>query len=109
MRHRERAVHKQWHPLHVTMRGVGGLPSFRARFSDRAMPYFIDADGTRCAMAHLLELGGAAALVARIANEKNNAFVEELANGQELPAWLDASGLSVAEAARIQPDCRAHL
>ena len=30
-RHRERAVHKYWNPLHVTMRAVSGLPSFRAQ------------------------------------------------------------------------------
>ena len=30
VRHRERAVHKFWNPLHVTMRAVRGLPSFRA-------------------------------------------------------------------------------
>jgi hypothetical protein len=69
----------------------------------RPTPYFIDADGTRCAMAHLMELGGAATLVARIARERNNAFVSELADEPALLAWLDAAGLSVAEAARIQP------
>ena len=31
VRHRKRAVHKYWNPLHVTMRGVRGLPSFRAQ------------------------------------------------------------------------------
>ena len=30
VRHRPRAVHKWWNPLHVTMRAVRGLPSFRA-------------------------------------------------------------------------------
>jgi putative transposase len=29
VRHRERPVHKYWNPLHVTLRGVRGLPSFR--------------------------------------------------------------------------------
>jgi hypothetical protein len=72
-------------------------------FPDRPTPYFIDARGVRCAMAHLMELGGAAALVARIARTRNNAFVRELADEPELLAWLDAAGLSVAEAARIQP------
>jgi putative transposase len=31
VRHRPRGVHKYWHPLHVTMRAVRGLPSFRAQ------------------------------------------------------------------------------
>ena len=29
VRHRARGVHKYWNPLHVTLRAVGGLPSFR--------------------------------------------------------------------------------
>lgn len=72
-------------------------------FPERAVPYFVDADGTRCAMAYLLELGGASALVAKIASERNNAFVHELADEPELLSWLDAAGLTVDEAARIQP------
>ena len=31
VRHRARAMHKYWNPLHVTMRAVRGLPSFRAQ------------------------------------------------------------------------------
>jgi REP element-mobilizing transposase RayT len=31
VRHRTRAVHKYWNPLHVTMRAVSGLPSFRTQ------------------------------------------------------------------------------
>ena len=31
VRHRPRAVHKYWNPLHVTMRARRGLPSFRAQ------------------------------------------------------------------------------
>ena len=31
VRHRARGVHKYWNPLHVTMRAVRGLPSFRAQ------------------------------------------------------------------------------
>jgi putative transposase len=29
VRHRRRPVHKYWNPVHVTLRAVGGLPSFR--------------------------------------------------------------------------------
>ena len=36
VRHRTRAVHKYWNPLHVTMRAVNGLPSFRAQTLFRA-------------------------------------------------------------------------
>lgn len=66
-------------------------------------PYFIDAAGTRCAMAHLLEVGGEGELVARIARERNNAWVRELADEPRLIAWLAAAGLTVGEAAMIQP------
>jgi hypothetical protein len=66
-------------------------------------PYFIDASGTRCAMAHLLELGGEHELVARIARERNNAYVRELADEPRLLEWLVAAGLTVEEAAAIQP------
>ncbi len=31
VRHRTRARHKYWNPLHVTMRAIRGLPSFRAQ------------------------------------------------------------------------------
>jgi len=66
-------------------------------------PVFIDAHGTRCAMAHLLELGGEAALAARIARERNLARVRELADESRLWAWLAAAGLTLEEAAAIQP------
>ena len=66
-------------------------------------PYFVDAGGTRCAMAHLLELGGEGALVERIARERNNARIRELVDEPRLLAWLAAAGISVAEAAAIQP------
>jgi hypothetical protein len=73
---------------------------------DVLRPYFVDAEGTRCAVAHLLEVGGKADLVQRIVRERNNATVAELADEEELVAWLDAAGLSVDEAARIQPSYR---
>src|SRR5688572_32512769 len=31
VRHRTRPMHKHWNPLHVTMRAIGGLPSFRSQ------------------------------------------------------------------------------
>ena len=66
-------------------------------------PYFVDADGTRCAVAHLLDVGGEATLVDRIARERNNALVADLADEPRLLAWLAAAGLTVEEAALIQP------
>jgi hypothetical protein len=84
-------------------REEGRFPKNRD-FPDGRRPYFIDRNGTRCAMAHLMELGGAGALVAEIARTKNNAYVEELARDPRVGAWLHAAGLTPEEAARIQPE-----
>lgn len=82
-------------------RRQGRFPKNRD-FGERT-PYFIDRDGTRCAMAHLLEVGGERDLVRKITRERNNARVSELANEARLLAWLEAAGLTVEEAAEIQP------
>ncbi len=70
---------------------------------DGRRPTFVDEHGTRCAMAHLMELGGAGDLVAEVAQHANHAYVEELAADPRFVAWLGAAGLTVEEAARIQP------
>ena len=64
---------------------------------------FIDAQGTPCAMAHLLEFGGAGELATRISQETNHALVPQLAERPEFAEWLSAAGLTVEEAAIIQP------
>jgi hypothetical protein len=73
------------------------------RFPERAMPFFRDSRGVLCAMAYLIDRSGRGDLVNRVALTRNNAFISELADDPELRAWLDGAGLSVAEAARIQP------
>jgi hypothetical protein len=76
-------------------------------FATRRMPYFVDASGTRCAMAHLIDATGERAYVDRVRDARNNGYVRELANDARLRvplvAWLQAAGLTAAEAARIQP------
>lgn len=67
-------------------------------------PCFVDAAGTRCALAHLLEVGGEAELVQRIASERNRARVRELADEPRLRAWLSAVGLTLNEATSLQPE-----
>ena len=67
------------------------------------MPFFRDRYGALCAMAYLIERSGRGDLVDRIAISRNNAFIAELATDPALRAWLDSVGLSVSEAARIQP------
>jgi hypothetical protein len=66
-------------------------------------PVFIDSRETRCAMAHLIEQSGFGHLVERVASHRNHAYVRDLARDEELLEWLRAHGLTVAEAARIQP------
>lgn len=70
----------------------------------RAIPVFVDEHGTRCAVAHLMDVSGQGDLVRHIAATRNFARVRELARLPELRAWLTAAGLSVEEAARIQPE-----
>ncbi len=66
-------------------------------------PIFVDGHGTRCAMAYLIEASGGGELVARVARERNGVYVRELAGDPELVGWLDRNGISLAEAAAIQP------
>lgn len=66
-------------------------------------PFFRDSRGVLCAMAYLIERSGHGAFVDRIARARNNAYIRELADDPALIAWLRDAGLSVAEAARIQP------
>ncbi len=66
-------------------------------------PTFVDHEGTRCAMAHLIDEAGGGALVDRVSANANHAYVRELAADAELTGWLSDNGLSVEEAARIQP------
>jgi len=74
------------------------------RISQEMTPIFIDGDGARCAVAALLEASGHHALVERIAGTQNLAYVEELKDEPELQAWLTDNGITLAEAARIQPE-----
>ncbi len=68
-----------------------------------AAPFFRDSKGTLCAMAYLIDRSGRTDIVDKVEGTRNNAYIAELADDPALIAWLDSSGLSVAEAARIQP------
>lgn len=71
------------------------------------VPYFVDDYGTRCAMAFLIEQSGGGDFVARVQRRSNFAYIDDIASdpelGGELRAWLEANGLSLEEAAAIQP------
>ena len=72
-------------------------------FPVRREPYFVDDRGVLCAMAFLVAASGRHDIIERIRATRNNARIRELANDTALIAWLDEAGLTVAEAARIQP------
>jgi hypothetical protein len=83
-------------------RDAGKFPR-NDRFPNLALPFFRDGHGALCAMAYLIERSGRRDLVDRVALTRNNAFIAELANDPDVRVWLDSVGLSVTEAARIQP------
>jgi hypothetical protein len=96
LRARERALdalHDYW--------TAGVFPQNRD-FPDRHVPYFIDADGTACAVGHLMIASGDEALAREIATYENNDFVAEIDHPRVEP-WLTRNGLTVEEAAWIQP------
>jgi hypothetical protein len=72
-------------------------------FASAAVPYFRDEHGTLCAMAYLVAMTGRHDIVDAVATHRNNAYIPELATDMRLGVWLDSVGLTVAEAARIQP------
>src|SRR6266705_6614732 len=72
-------------------------------FPGQRVPYFIDRYGTRCAMAYLIEQSGEGDLVTRVAATHNNARIPELRTDPDLGAWLWRNGITLEEAARIQP------
>jgi hypothetical protein len=55
-------------------------------------------------MAYLIERSGEGALVSRLARTRNQAYVRDLAGDPALAAWLNRNGLTLDEAARIQPE-----
>lgn len=65
-------------------------------------PVFIDGEGTACAMGDLLIHSGAEEVAQTIATEENLARVLEI-QSVDLGPWLEAHGMTVAEAQRIQP------
>jgi hypothetical protein len=67
------------------------------------VPFFIDAEGTACAVGHLMIASGAADTALTVATHENHALVPDITTQAALE-WIAASGLSVAECARIQPN-----
>ncbi len=73
---------------------------------DRLVTVFVDktnGQDIHCAVGFLMATDGHSDLVERIHNTRNTATIWELANDPEVAAWVAGSGLSLHEAARIQP------
>lgn len=83
-------------------RDAGRFP-LNDKFPNQSVPFFRDSNGTLCAMAYLVDRSGGGDIVDHIAKTRNNAYIPALTDDPKLVEWLDKSGLSVAEAARIQP------
>jgi hypothetical protein len=70
---------------------------------DARTPVFVDEHGTHCAVGYLLARDGRHDLITRVRTHRNTATVHELASEPELVTWLEQAGLTLDEAARIQP------
>jgi len=66
------------------------------------IPSMIDRRGTRCALAHVIEVTGRPGLLARLARDANHVFVPALVGDPGLRDWLVEQGLTLEEAAFIQ-------
>lgn len=87
----------------IRYRDAGAFPR-NHDFADAHVPYFVDQrSGAVCAVGHLMVTTGHAALVERISTADNHVRVADLATNPEVAAWLDEHGLTLEEAARIQP------
>ncbi len=65
-------------------------------------PIFVDEEGTACAVGHLMREDGWRDAVAAIRAASNGIYVED-ARGGALYVWVSESGLTIEEAALIQP------
>ncbi len=73
-------------------------------FPGERQPYFVDDRGVLCAMAHLIACSGRGDIVERVRTTRNNARIKDLTDDPTLVGWLEDAGLTLAEAARIQPE-----
>jgi hypothetical protein len=83
-------------------REVGVFPHNHV-FNGRYSPVFVDEHGTQCAVGFLIAQSGRKDIVRRISSTRNYATVPQLADEPGLAEWLRDAGISLAEAARIQP------
>jgi hypothetical protein len=82
--------------------GAGRFPHNHVRPSER-VPIFRDEHQTLCAMGFLIASTGRTDIVDHVTSSNNLVYIRELAQNAALQGWLDSTGLTLAEAARIQP------
>ncbi|MBL8861226.1 MAG: HEAT repeat domain-containing protein [Planctomycetes bacterium] len=74
----------------------------RADNPNGRQPWFVDAEGRRCAVAELLHVTGEHETIERVRATDNHAWILDLAGDAAFEAWLTRNGLEFDEAARIQ-------
>lgn len=84
------------HDYHV----AGVFP--RNRHVPGRNPVFIDEEDRACAMGHLIMVSGHEDAARTIAAEQNLVRVPDI-DAVDLGPWLDAHGMTLEEAARVQP------
>ncbi|NND94716.1 MAG: T9SS type A sorting domain-containing protein [Flavobacteriales bacterium] len=65
-------------------------------------PYFIDHEGTACAVGHLMRMSGETELADRIRSEHNYDYIRDIKT-QGVSAWATLNGFTLDELAWIQP------
>lgn len=67
-------------------------------------PYFVDEQGTHCAVGYLLAEDQSTEMVTAVRNNKNYDYIAAIAQTfPMLPAWADENGFTLDELAWIQP------
>lgn len=66
-------------------------------------PLFVGSDGIPCAMAALAIADGREDLVEAVMDAEPAVAIEDLADDHPLVTWIEATGLTRREAARVQP------
>jgi hypothetical protein len=83
-------------------REAGEFPHNHAA-PDRRVPVFVDEHGMHSAVGYLIARSGRPDIVEHVRSTRNHATVHELADEPALREWLAQAGLTLDEAARIQP------
>ena len=80
-----------------------GLFPHNHTHSGQRVPVFVDEHGTHCAVGYLLKRSGETELINAVVAADNNVRVRELADNARFRNWLEETGLTLEEAAWIQP------